>query len=495
MTGSSPPTSRPLQFILDGELVSIPDPQATMTVLQYLREVAGRCGTKEGCAEGDCGACTVVLGEALPNGAIRYQAINSCIRFLPTIDGRELVTVESLARPGDAPHPVQQAMIDRHASQCGFCTPGFVMSLFALYLNRSDPDRAQVLESLSGNLCRCTGYRPIIDAGLAMGQYGEPARWSREDAQSTARRQRLAPLASAPPLLTRDGNYFAPKTIDELATRYAAAPDSLLLAGGTDIGLWVTQSLRELPPLIWLGDVAELRAIRDEAQGLWIGAAASVTDAWPALLRHWPELAEQAERFASTPIRNSATLCGNLANGSPIGDSLPAMLALDAVLALRCGNAQREMPLADFYLDYRRNALARGEFITGVRIPHRHADDCVASYKVARRHDQDISAVATTFRVRVVAGVVTAARLAYGGMAATARRAAAAEQALIGMPWTLASIVLAQAALAADFQPLTDMRATGEYRLRIAATLLERFWRECHGEAVRLPASPVELAS
>ncbi len=208
---------------------------------------------------------------------------------------------------------------------------------------------------------------------------------------------------------------------------------------------------------------------------MWIGAGASVTDAWPALLPHWPELAEQADRFASTPIRNSATLCGNLANGSPIGDSLPAMLALDAVLELRRGSEMRTLPLAQFYLDYRRNALQRGEFVAGVRIPHRHADDCVASYKVARRHDQDISAVATTFRVRVVAGVVTEARLAYGGMAATARRAAAAEQALTGLPWTLASIALAQAALATDFQPLTDMRATGEYRLQIAAALLERF--------------------
>ncbi len=485
------PAPRPLQFILDGELVSIPEPTATLTVLQYLRDVAGRCGTKEGCAEGDCGACTVVLGEAAPGGAIHYSAINSCIRFLPTLDGRELVTVESLAGPDDTPHPVQQAMVDQHASQCGFCTPGFVMSLFGLYLNRSDPDRAQLLEALSGNLCRCTGYRPILDAGLAMGSYAEPARWSREDAQSAARRARLEPLVSAPALVTGDGCYFAPKNIEQLAARYAAAPDSLLLAGGTDIGLWVTQGLRELPPLIWLGEVRELRRIRADEQGLWIGAGVTITEAWPALLQHWPEFAEQADRFASRPIRNSATLCGNLANGSPIGDSLPALLALDAVLELRCGEQERALPLSRFYIDYRKNALARGEFVTGVRIPHRHADDQVASYKVARRHDQDISAVATTFRVRVMDGVVTEARLAYGGMAATAKRATVAEHQLTGRPWTLASIALAQAALPADFQPLTDMRASGEYRLRIAAALLERFWREMNGEAVRLPAAPV----
>jgi xanthine dehydrogenase small subunit len=433
----------------------------------------------------------VVLGELTPGGAIRYSAVNSCIRFLPTLDGRELVTVESLSGTEDAPHPVQQALIDKHASQCGFCTPGFVMSLFGLYLNYSDPDRTQVLDALSGNLCRCTGYRPIIDAGLAMGSYPEPRRWGQQDAQSVERRERLRALTSAPALATADGKFSAPRDVATLASLYAAAPDSLLLAGGTDIGLWVTQQLRDLPPIIWLGDVTELRGTREDADGLWIGASVTVTDTWPVILESWPELGEQAARFASTPIRNSATLCGNLANGSPIGDSLPAMLALDAVLELRNGESVRALPLNEFYLDYRRTALARGEFVTGVKIPARVAADHVSSYKIARRQEQDISAVSTTFRVRLEQGTVAQIRLAYGGMAGTAKRATATENALLGKPWTLASIDAARPALAQDFQPFTDLRATGDYRLLIAGQLLERFFRETSGESVRLPGDPI----
>jgi xanthine dehydrogenase small subunit len=490
MTCGAPPSTRPLQFLLDGELVRIERPDATMTVLQYLREVAGRTGTKEGCAEGDCGACTVVLGEA-GAGGIQYGAVNACIRFLPTIDGRELVTVESLSRTGEPPHPVQQAMIDQHASQCGFCTPGFVMSLFGMYLNQPAADRGAVLAALDGNLCRCTGYRPIIDAGLALPGYPEPARWSREDAQSAERRAQLEALASAPPLhLT---NYSAPRDLASLAAQLAANPESLLLAGGTDIGLWVTQALRDLPPLIWIGEIAELRRIEKRDGGLWIGAGVTLREAWPALLETYPELAEQAARFASTPIRNSATLCGNLANGSPIGDSLPAMLALDAVLHLRHGEATRALPISQFYLDYRRTSLQPGEFLEAVWVPPRSAADLVASYKVARRHDQDISAVSATFRIRREQGRVSEVRLAFGGMAGTARRAAAAERALLGAAWSLDSIRLAQDALAQDFSPLSDLRASSQYRLDTARALLERCLLESQGAQVRLPAAPLAV--
>jgi xanthine dehydrogenase small subunit len=472
-------------------VVRIAEPPPTMTVLQYLREVAGRCGTKEGCAEGDCGACTVVLGEPAADGSVRYRAVNSCIRFLPTLDGRELVTVEDLAGPDGPLHPVQQALVDHHASQCGFCSPGFVMSLFALYLNQPHPDREQVLDAISGNLCRCTGYRPIIDAGLAMERYGTPQRWSRESAQAPERRAQLASLAEAAPLLAPDGRYLAPRSVDELAARFAAAPDSLLLAGGTDIGLWVTQALLELPPLIWIGDVEELRRIDEDARGLRIGAAVTLTDAWAAVLRRFPELAGQAERFASMPVRNSGTLVGNLANGSPIGDSLPAMLALDAVLELRCGDAVRELPLCEFYLDYRRTALGRGEFITAVRIPPRRGEDLVASYKVSRRREQDISAVSATFRLRIEDGIVQQVRLAYGGMAGIAKRATHAEAAITGSPWNEATLALARAALAQDFAPLTDLRASGEYRLEVAGALLERLLRASRGEHVALPDAGV----
>jgi xanthine dehydrogenase small subunit len=479
--------SQTVRFVLDGRLECIERPPPTMTVLDYLREVANRRGTKEGCAEGDCGACTVVLGElSTDQRRIRYRAMNSCIRFLPTLDGKELVTVESLRQPSGAAHPVQQSMIDHHGSQCGFCTPGFVMSLFALYLNRSQAGRAQVVESLAGNLCRCTGYRPIIDAGMQQDNYPVPERWSREDAQSAERIETLKRIAGdrdAGESLHYPG-YHAPRTLDELSAVLAAQPDALVLAGGTDIGLWVTKQLRDLPALVFLGDVPELAAIEERGKELWIGASVTFTDAWPALLRFFPELQEQAARFASPPIRNSATLCGNLANGSPIGDSIPALIALDAQIELRRGSAIRRLPLEKFYLGYQKKDINKGEFVTGVAIPAAAKGQLIGSYKLAKRIDQDISAVCATFCLTVEGERVRSARLAYGGMAATACRARHAESALIKHGWTFAGIEASSSALAADFKPLSDLRASSEYRLQVAGNLLRRFFLQNHDNRV-----------
>jgi len=489
-----------VRFMLDGELRCVSGVPPTTTVLEYLRNCAGRTGTKEGCAEGDCGACTVVLGELSADGRqIEYRAINSCIRFLPSIDGAELITVESLAAPDGTLHPVQRALIDCHGSQCGFCTPGFVMSLFALYLRRIAPTRQEVLTALSGNLCRCTGYRPIIDAGERMGSYPEPARWSRADAQSAGRADQLRTLrrTSSDGTLQVPG-FHAPHTLDELAVALAAAPDSLLLAGGTDVALSVTKQLRELPPIIYLGNVVELREIRRNAAGLWIGAAVTLTDAWSALLEDYPALAEQAGRFASPPVCNSGTLCGNIANGSPIGDSMPALIALGAELELRKEAHQRRIPLERLYLGYQRKDLAPGELIVGVLVPPPKPARLFASYKVAKRIDQDISAVCGAFAVELAGGRIVSARLAYGGMAAIPMRAGAVERALTGQPWSEATIAAATAALAADFTPLTDLRGSREYRLRAAGSMLRRFYLQ-HAQAeygVRLtdPSAQQEFA-
>ena len=475
-----------IRFVLDGEIIEARNVAPTTTLLQYLRNTLGRTGTKEGCAEGDCGACTVVLGE-LDNDTIRYCSVNACIQFLPTVDGKEVITVESLSRPNQPLHPVQQAMVDQHASQCGFCTPGFVMSLFDLYLKQPEAQRPQVLNALSGNLCRCTGYHPIIDAGCQMYAYPTPARWSAADAHSEARWQQLVALQRSE-ALSLGTHFIAPRSLSELAALYQAQPDALLLAGGTDIGLWVTKQLRTLPTLIYLGEIVALQQISERNGLLEIGAAVRLEDAYTALVAHYPMLDELHRRFASPPIRHAGTLCGNLANGSPIGDSMPILIALGAQILLRRGDVTRTLALEEFYLGYQKKALQAGEFIEAVSIPLPRPNCVVASYKIAKRIDQDISAVCGAYHLTLSHGRISTARIAYGGMAAIPQRARHTEARLTGAAWTLASVHDAAAALAEDFTPLSDMRASASYRLTVAQNLLQRLYLE-HAEpdtAVRL---------
>ena len=466
-----------IRFLLDGHTVSASGLPARLTLLQDLREEAGRTGTKEGCAEGDCGACTVVLGR-LDGERVSYRAVNACIRLLAPIDGHELVTVESL-QDQDCLHPVQQAMVDQHASQCGFCTPGFVMSLFALYLQSSTPAREQVIEALAGNLCRCTGYRPIVEAGCRMSEYPTPRKWHREASSSPQRVAALRQLQRSMPL--RLPGFQAPRTLDELAAALEQWPDALLLAGGTDVGLWITKQLREPRRIVYLGEVQELRALHRDAHAFTIGAAVALTDAWAALVEEWPVLAEFAQRFGSPPVRNSATLGGNVANGSPIGDTMPVLIALGAQVQLRRGHTLRCLPLEELYVGYQQQARAPGEFVTALIVPRARPDQRLAAYKLSKRFEQDISSVSLGICVRLDGERVLEARIAYGGMAAVPARARPAEAALRRDGWCPEGIEAAARAVQQQFQPLTDHRASGAYRSLAAANLLRRFYEEPSG--------------
>jgi xanthine dehydrogenase small subunit len=443
----------------------------TMTVLQWLRRAERLCGSKEGCAEGDCGACTVVLAE--PAGdALRYRAVNACILFVPELDGTQLITVEHLADA--ALHPVQQAMVEHHASQCGFCTPGFVMSLFAALHGAAPVDRDAVDTVLAGNLCRCTGYRPIADAALAVP--GGPDRFDLV-ADATLAALRALPAGS---LALQHGTrrYFAPETLAELAALRLAYPEAAMLAGGTDVGLWVTKQHRVLETVIALGGVAELCRIETDAGALRIGAGVRYSEALQAMAALHPALGAMVTRIGSVQVRNSGTIGGNIANASPIGDMPPALIALDATLVLRRGAVQRRLPIAAFFLAYRQTALQPGEFVERIDIPALPDDAVFGVHKVSKRPDQDISAVCGAFLLRVSDGVVTEARLAYGGMAGIPARAARAEQALVGRVWDEAGVRAAMAALAEDFTPLSDMRATAAYRATVARNLLLKLWLE-----------------
>lgn len=464
-------------FLLNGERHAVQPDSPTQTVLQYLREHAQLKGTKEGCAEGDCGACTITEVSLDSNGEPRYRAINACIRFLPTIDGKAIWTVEGLAGQHGALHPVQSSMVDHHGSQCGFCTPGFVMSLYTLYAQGGrQPTREQVVDQLSGNLCRCTGYRPIIDAALKMGTYSSSGH------DSGADRQQLHQLSknTSVPLGFSVGrqSYYAPRSIHELADRFLQHPDAVLLAGGTDVGLWVTKQLKVLRDVIYLGDVSELHRIERRAGHIYIGAAVLLEDAYAEVIRDYPELTELWKRFASMPIRSSGTFVGNLANGSPIGDTAPVLIALGARIVLRCGTKIRDLLLEELYVDYGKQARNAGEFIESVLIPERDPGLWVASYKLSKRFDQDISAVCSAYAIRVEQGLVSSVRIVHGGMASTTRRAFKAEAVLLGEPWQENTVCEAMDAMTDDYQPLTDMRASQAYRLKTAQNLLYRFYLE-----------------
>ncbi|MBI3514382.1 MAG: xanthine dehydrogenase small subunit [Proteobacteria bacterium] len=462
-----------ISFLLNGEPRSIGDVAPTTTVLEYLRGAERACGTKEGCAEGDCGACTVVLGE--PAGdSIRYRAINGCIALLPQIDGKLLLTVEGLA-DGAALHPVQDAMVAADASQCGFCTPGFVMALFAFQHGGEAAHADAVHEALAGNLCRCTGYRPIVAAAERIAGTADQKFAALEPTLGAA----LAALPRDDLALAHGADrFFAPTSLELLLALRAAYPEAHLLAGGTDLALLVTKEYRALERVIAVTRVPELQRVVSDDTTLTVGAAVTYTDALLAIERHWPSLGLMIRRLGSRQIRNVGTIGGNLANASPIGDMPPALIALGAAVTLRSLTGARELALEDFFIDYRRTALRPDEIVEAVRIPLPRAAELFRTDKVSKRWDQDISAVCGAYRITRAGDRVTDARIAFGGMAATPRRAPLCERALIGRPWAEATIEAAVAALDQDFLPIGDWRASADYRRRVAGNLLRRLWLE-----------------
>ncbi|MDN7999639.1 xanthine dehydrogenase small subunit [Burkholderia multivorans] len=511
--------SEPIRFYHRHAVREVSGADVTRTVLQYLREDAHCTGTKEGCAEGDCGACTVVVGELTDAGTVAFKAVNACIQFLPTLDGKALLTVEDLRRPDGSLHPVQQAMVDCHGSQCGFCTPGFVMSMWALYEKHGHegcggacekakhvPTRTEIADALTGNLCRCTGYRPIVDAAVRMfdaagvgatgegatgvGATGEGATGEGSTPEPNTAPVDPAALARTLASLRRDttfdytvggARFAAPRTLDALAALKAERPDARILAGSTDIGLWVTKQMRRLDDLIYVGQIAELQRIVHGEDWIEIGAGVTVENAYAALAETYPELTEMWKRFASLPIRNAGTLGGNVANGSPIGDSMPGLIALGARVVLRGGDTVRELPLEALYTGYQQKDMAPHEFVVGVKVPTRsgaRANLRFRTYKLSKRFDSDISAVCAAFAFIADGDTIREPRIAFGGMAATPKRAAHTETVLDGAQWHEATAQAAMQALEHDYQPLTDMRATSTYRLDTAKNLMYRFWLE-----------------
>ena len=479
-----------LRFILNGEDVALKDVAPDETLLDFLRLRRSLKGTKEGCAEGDCGACTVLVGRLLA-GRLVYESVNACIRFLGSLDATHVVTIEHLAGRDGSLHPVQQALVDFHGSQCGFCTPGFVMSLYGLWMKSPDPSNAEIEKALQGNLCRCTGYEAIVRAARAISSYGKAAK----DPLLEERKAVVARLTAL-----RDGarveigsakhRLIVPADVDDFARVREAEPTATVVAGSTDVGLWVTKFMRDITPVIFIGSLEGLKTISEAGGVIAIGAGVTYTEAFAALSKRIPALGPLIDRLGGEQVRNMGTIGGNIANGSPIGDTPPPFIALGATLTLRKGGRRRAIPLEKFFIAYGKQDRRPGEFVESVSVPVPAKGEKFAVYKVTKRRDEDITAALGAFRLTLAKdGTVKDIRIAYGGMAATPKRATHVEKALIGKPWTEATVEAAMEKYAADFSPLTDMRASAEYRALAAKNLLLRFYIETTGTKAPLQVS------
>ncbi|MDR3471150.1 MAG: xanthine dehydrogenase small subunit [Devosia sp.] len=477
-----------IRFCLNDEFVELTDIPHQQPVLDFLRLERALVGTKEGCAEGDCGACTILVGRLKVGGDLIYEPINACIRMTASLDGMHVVTIENL-RQGARLHPVQQAMVDYHSSQCGFCTPGIVMSLYHNWLTTPQPTVKSIERSLQGNLCRCTGYAPILRAAQATGDYGVPEAdplvlASAEMAEKLQALQDEARIV----LNSGQGTSILPADTDDLAAVLEENPDAAIVAGSTDVGLWVTKQMRHMPTLVFLSRVAGLKTVTVEDGCLSIGGAVTYAEAEATIGKYLPELARLWPRIGGEQVRHAGTIGGNIANGSPIGDTPPALIALGAEITLRHGKARRVVRLEDFFIAYGKQDRTPGEFIERIDVPLLHPDERFAVYKVSKRFDEDITSVLGAFRLRLEQGRVADVTVAYGGMAGIPKRATAVEAALQGQVWSRTNVEAAISAFGEDFQPLDDWRASAAYRNTVARNLLLRFWAETTGENTDLRA-------
>lgn len=481
-----------VRFLLNNDVVTIENIDPNLTVLQYLREIQFKSGTKEGCASGDCGACTVVLTELdIDNvGQLHYKSVNSCITFVGNLHAKQLITVEDL-KEGVKLHHAQQTIVDNHGSQCGFCTPGFVMSSFALHKQNKTPNRAEVLEALAGNLCRCTGYRSIIEATITSSENSDGDSFAQHYQNTVATLTEFKKLPT-PTLMGNGHRFIAPKNIDELATELMNEPKSTLVVGGTDLALSVTQNLATIDKLVYLGNVEELTTIKETDTEIVIGSALPYSKFIDTLHNYYPDLGEMIERIGSKQVRNTGTLGGNIGNASPIGDMPPALIALGATMTLHVNGSERTILVEDYFVDYKKTVLKTSEFIKSVQIPKPTAGQTLKLYKISKRIDDDISAVLAAFfierEVKPDAAdhnqKIITVRLAFGGMAAIPKRASAAEAILLGNCLTKELVAQAKIALAIDFQPLSDVRASDKYRMKVAQNLIEKCYLELQSNII-----------
>ncbi len=467
-----------IRFRLNDQLIELDDITPALTLLDFLRLDQKLCGTKEGCAEGDCGACTVLVGR-LSGGELVYESVNACIRFVGSLDACHVVTVEHLKSKDGKLHPVQQAMVDNHASQCGFCTPGFVMSLYGLWMTNPKPSNNDIETALQGNLCRCTGYEPIIHAAQSISKNGkvddDPLILERQSVK-----RQLVELSDGARVEIHysDELLIVPSSVEDLADARQNHPDSTIVAGSTDVGLWVTKMMRNISPAIFISHLEELHGINTKNDSINVGACVTYTEMQGLISSHLPQLKEYWNRIGGEQVRNMGTIGGNVANGSPIGDTPPILIALGATVTLRCGKKQRSVLLQEFFIDYGKQDREPGDFVESINIPLPAKGDVFAAYKVSKRRDEDISAVCSAFKLRISDGVVSDAIIAFGGMAGIPKRASDVEAELIGKPWNEENVSKAKASFDKDFTPLSDWRASAEYRALIAKNLLQRFFLE-----------------